>query len=251
MDYTPPDNDDGVLPITSNETENYNIVENNNNKLKTINIMAAATKPTPPASISSITSIDAGGAYKYFKGNAAILVGNLVPGDITYADGETSLDYVTWKTVGEVLADSTTYSGEDASSEDVKNEQGAPVYGNVTAGTIAFDLTLLSTESRILEAFLKAEVISKTGKLGIIEGDWDFTGFGTDIPNTTQFFAIVSGDMKSMLIIPKAEITASLLGNPGSTGALQLKLTAKAVTHDYKVPGTKNHMCYIATLKTA
>lgn len=257
-DYTPPDNDDGVSQTnnttsqggnTTTQTSTTTEVYNSNNKLKTINIMAAATPV--PGKLSSIKALDEGGKYKIFKGNSMVLVGELMEGTRDYTGGLTDLNYINWKTVGEVLADSTTYAGEDASSEDTKNEQGAVVYSNVTAGTVAFDLTLLSTNSKILEAFMKAEIVTDTVKLGNIEGDWKVTGMGLDIPNTTKFFAIVDGNMTSILIFPKAEITASLLGNPGATGALQLKLNAKAVTHDYTVPGTKKHLCYIANLETA
>lgn len=208
----------------SDETE-----ETTNNNINTLNLQTMAAIPvTTP--IASIADFDAGSINKYFKNQSKCMFGTL-GADAPTTDGTNWVQYVTWQGISDVLADSTTYSGSDAAKTEIKTEAGSVAYVTTEAGTIAFDLSMLTTSSKAIETFLNGSKGTLSESTFGLTG-WEVAGFGSQIPTINTIFAIVAGDNQTVLIIPNAEVIASLLDAPSATNGLKIKLNVTALKSD-------------------
>lgn len=185
----------------------------------------AATPVT--TSIQAISDFDAGSINKFFKNQSKCMFGSLAA-DSPTADGTNWLQYVTWKGISDILSDSTQYSGSDATTTETKTENGAVAYVTTESGTIAFDLSMLTTSSKAIETFMNGSIGTLTEAV-FGETGWEVSGFGSQIPSINTIFAIVAGDNKTVLIIPNAEVISSLIDAPSATNGLKIKLNVTAL----------------------
>lgn len=116
--------------------------------------------------------------------------------------------------LGQIVQDSTTWEGEDVSTDQILDEQGNVITAHVTAGTLGFSFDIASTSATMIETFLKGANISNPGNLDLFGSEAEAvggaTGFGVEIPVVTRPIAVVNSEKNRAWIYPKAKITANL-----------------------------------------
>ena len=121
--------------------------------------------------------------------------------------------------LGQIVQDSTTWEGEDVSTDQILDEQGNVITAHVTAGTLGFSFDIASTSSTMISTFMKGAAIETPGNLDLFgttaEAVGGATGFGVDIPVITRPIAILNSEKNRAWIYPKAKITANLALSDG------------------------------------
>lgn len=119
------------------------------------------------------------------------------------------------KSLGQVVEDSTNWTGDDVSVDEIRDEQGDLITATVGAGTLAFECDLASTSQAMIQTFLKGEAIDSASKMSSVFGTGSgtgvtTTGFGVNLPVVTRPIAWLNDEKKRLIIFPKAKITANL-----------------------------------------
>lgn len=119
------------------------------------------------------------------------------------------------KSLGQVVEDSTSWTGDDVTVNEIRDEQGDLITATVGAGTIAFECELASTSATMIQTFLKGATIAGATAMSSIFGTGSGTGvsavgFGTELPVVTRPIAWLNDEKKRIFLIPKAKITANL-----------------------------------------
>ena len=143
---------------------------------------------------------------KYFVGQSDIVLfekpENLATAKLSDLEGAVSL--------GNIHLDSTDFTGEEASIEGLKNEQGETYYSITTKGEFGFNFFIPSTSEAVMEKLLGVETITDTfGEAN----PWDTgsTVYGFDGSNFLDAPIAIINDTKDMtLVIPNAKLTVSL-----------------------------------------
>ena len=116
--------------------------------------------------------------------------------------------------LGQIVQDSTTWEGEDVSTDQILDEQGNVITAHVTAGTLGFSFDIASTSATMIDTFLKGVDIDSPGNLDLFGSTAaepaDAHGFGVDVPVITRPIAILNSEKNRAWIYPKAKITANL-----------------------------------------
>lgn len=205
--------------------------------------MAAATKPTGVA-WTTISDFDASSVNKYFKGQGGAFFGTIT-GDLPTTEGTSFTEYINWQGAGRVLQDSTSYAGEAASTENTNDEQGKVIATNTTAGTIAFQMTMLSTSEDAIVKYLKGSKGSTAVGLGSIAGTFNYAGFGSQVPEFNTIFGIISSDGQRMMVIPNASVSGELIDAPSGSNMLKVQLTITALSHDLPMANGSKEPVYL------
>lgn len=147
---------------------------------------------------------------KIFEGQ-----GDLVMFDaIDDYSGKTLAALVNPKSLGQIVQDSTTWEGEDVSTDQILDEQGNVITAHVTAGTLGFSFDIASTSSTMVTTFLAGSTIGTPGNLDLFgstaEAVGGAVGFGVELPVITRPIAILNSEKNRAWIYPKAKITANL-----------------------------------------
>lgn len=153
-------------------------------------------------------------AQKLFAGQGDLVIFDIVNnGDYT---GATLASLTNPKSLGQIVQDSTTWEGEDVSTDEILDEQGNLITARVTAGTLGFSFDIASTSPAMVKTFLAGSDISGTSLPGLFfDGDTadntvSAVGFGTALPVMTRPIAILNDELNRAWIYPKAKITANL-----------------------------------------
>ena len=117
------------------------------------------------------------------------------------------------KSLGQIVQDSSAWEGEDASTEEIRDEQGNTISVKPIAGTLGFSIDIASTSSEMLQLFLKATSLNASA-IGAANAAWlantaTAAGFGTDIPSIERPIAWVNDLKTRTLFFPKAKITSN------------------------------------------
>lgn len=135
------------------------------------------------ATIPKVNSVS-----QLFLGMGAHFIGT-APDDYATADYATIVN--SFKNLGDVLGDSTSYTGEDLATEDIVNEQGITVATIVTsAGSISYEFSILDNSPTMKKLLLGAVDITIT----------DLSNFET--PTSTKKTAQGFGHKASTFIAP-------------------------------------------------
>ena len=123
------------------------------------------------------------------------------------------------KSLGQIHEDSSDWTGDDVSVEEIRDEQGDLITATVSAGTLAFEFNIASTSQTIIETFLKGVGISSAA-LASVFGSGEGTtvsavGFGVDLPVVTRPIGWLNDEKKRLLLFPKGKITSNLTINDG------------------------------------
>lgn len=151
------------------------------------------------------------GAAKLFSGQGDLIMFDAVP-DYDAAAFDELADLANPKSLGQIVQDSTTWEGEDVSTDEILDEQGNIITAHVTAGTLGFSFDIASTSQLMVQTFLGGEAIDAPGTFSGLEGTGALTasGFGVKIPVMTRPLAIINDELNRAWVYPKAKITANL-----------------------------------------
>lgn len=147
---------------------------------------------------------------KLFEGQGDLVVFAPVS-DYTNA---TLASLTTPKSLGQIVQDSTTWEGEDVSTDQILDEQGNVITAHVTAGTLGFSFDIASTSLTMVKEFLAGTDAITGVTFAGLETETGETlnaaGFGVDLPVQTRPIAVVDSEKGRAWVYPKAKITANL-----------------------------------------
>lgn len=112
--------------------------------------------------------------------------------------------------LGQVVGDSTSWEGEEASAENIVDEQGKIIVSSVTAGTYAFSCDVASTDVEKIKLFLRGAAVTVTSEPVSVTGNTNLIKAGTEIPVITRPIAIFNDEANRYILFPKARIIANL-----------------------------------------
>lgn len=116
------------------------------------------------------------------------------------------------KSLGQIVQDSTEWTGDEPSVDNILDEQGDVITASVTAGTLGFSFEMADTSPGTFKEFLRGSVIEGSFTGG--DEPWSevtkVVGFGYQLPTMTRPIMIVNDEMNKSLMLPKAKITSNL-----------------------------------------
>ncbi len=113
------------------------------------------------------------------------------------------------KSLGQIVQDSTSWEGEDVSTDQILDEQGNLITAKVTAGTLSFSFDIASTSANMMKKFMAAADIT-VGSPAYVAASSTAVGFGVDLPVFTVPILVADQEKKRAWIYPKAKITSNL-----------------------------------------
>ena len=121
-------------------------------------------------------------------------------------------DFSNPKSLGQIVQDSTSWEGEDVSTDQILDEQGNLITAKVTAGTLGFSFDIASTSAAMMKKFMAAADISSAnlGTPAFLDGNISAVGFGVDLPVFTVPILVADQEKKRAWVYPKAKITSNL-----------------------------------------
>ena len=143
------------------------------------------------------------------------------------------------KDLGQIVEDSSNWTGDDVSFNQIKDEQGELITVTVTAGTLGFEFDLASTSPAMIEKFLKGSILASNNALTSVFGSGSGSGavgFGHTLPVITAPIAWINDEMKRALLFPKAKISANF-ANSDKLMRIHVTVMAENVDTDYLKTG--------------
>lgn len=113
------------------------------------------------------------------------------------------------KSLGQIVQDSTSWEGEDVSTDQILDEQGNIITAKVTAGTLSFSFDIASTSANMMKKFMAAADIT-VGSPSYLATSSTAVGFGVDLPVFTVPVLVADQEKKRAWLYPKAKITSNL-----------------------------------------
>lgn len=111
--------------------------------------------------------------------------------------------------LGQIVQDSTSWEGEDVSTDQILDEQGNLITAKVTAGTLSFSFDIASTSANMMKKFMAAADIT-VGSPAYLAASSTAVGFGVDLPVFTVPILVADQEKKRAWLYPKAKITSNL-----------------------------------------
>lgn len=180
-----------------------------------------------------IDKIDA--ATVPFVGQGDLIIFNAVS---DYSTAKLS-DFTGPKSLGQIVQDSTSWEGEDVSTDQILDEQGNLITAKVTAGTLGFSFDIASTSAAMMKKFMAAADISSAnlGTPAFLETSGvSAVGFGVDLPVFTVPILVADQEKKRAWVYPKAKITSNLSYTDGLY-RIHAVVLAEQVDTDYLKTG--------------
>lgn len=165
-----------------------------------------------------ISKVDAASAPFVGQGDL-IIFSSTFANSKTYADA-TLADFQSPQSLGQIVQDSTSWEGEDVSTDQILDEQGNLITAKVTAGTLSFSFDIASTSANMMKKFMAAADISSTNIgspawLNSSDPTPAAVGFGVDLPVFTCPILVADQEKKRAWVYPKAKITSNLAYSDG------------------------------------
>ena len=126
-------------------------------------------------------------------------------------------DFTSPQSLGQIVQDSTSWEGEDVSTDQILDEQGNLITAKVTAGTLSFSFDIASTSANMMKKFMAAADISTSnlGSPAFLSASPTAVGFGVDLPVFTVPVLVADQEKKRAWVYPKAKITSNLSYSDG------------------------------------
>lgn len=129
-------------------------------------------------------------------------------------------DFTSPQSLGQIVQDSTSWEGEDVSTDQILDEQGNLITAKVTAGTLSFSFDIASTSANMMKKFMAAADISSAnlGSPTWLESSNPSpaaVGFGVELPVFTVPILVADQEKKRAWVYPKAKITSNLAYSDG------------------------------------
>lgn len=133
--------------------------------------------------------------------------------------------------LGQVVADSTSWDGEEPSVETIKDEQGDVIIASPTAGTYAFSCEIADLSVKMVKEILKATGVDSSQTAALtstgLKGAANVVKI-TDLPIQTRPIAILNDEANRWILFPKAKIVGSLKLD-GKLWRLRISATAEQI----------------------
>ena len=129
-------------------------------------------------------------------------------------------DFSSPQSLGQIVQDSTSWEGEDVSTDQILDEQGNLITAKVTAGTLSFSFDIASTSAAMMKKFMAAADISSAnlGTPAFLETSnpsVSAVGFGVDLPVFTVPCMVADQEKLRSWVYPKAKITSNIAYSDG------------------------------------
>ena len=131
------------------------------------------------------------------------------------------------KSLGDLYDGTVSYTGDEPTMTDIKNEQGQVIYSFAEDGTFSFEGTIASLNPAVTQKFLKGTLIAdaSAGAATWLAAGATTVGFGEQ---TATFYAPITWlnrEKNKAITFPKALIVATLSNQDDGIG---IKFSAKA-----------------------
>lgn len=147
------------------------------------------------------------------------------------------------QSLGQIVQDSTSWEGEDVSTDQILDEQGNLITAKVTAGTLSFSFDIASTSANMMKKFMLAADITP-GSPDWLESGATGVGFGVELPVFTVPILVADQEKKRAWVYPKAKITSNLSLSDGL-----YRIHAVVLAEQVDTPSLKTGILLEGTLK--
>lgn len=118
------------------------------------------------------------------------------------------------QSLGQIVQDSTSWTGEDPETTSILDEQGNTITATTVAGTLGFEFDIASTSPEMIKKFLKGVDIES------LTSDWangitNAVGFGVDLPVQTLPLMVLNDEKTKAFLYPKSKVVASITLDEG------------------------------------
>lgn len=146
--------------------------------------------------------------------------------DASLANAKLS-DLANAKSLGDLYDGTVSYTGDEPSMTDIKNEQGQVIYSYAEDGTFSFEGTVAKLNPALTQKLLGASVIAdaSAGASTWLAAGATTVGFGGSAATFYAPITWLNRDKNMAITFPKALITATLSNQDGGVG---VKFSAKA-----------------------
>ena len=137
----------------------------------------------------------------------------IIFGAIDDYSSATLASFTSPQSLGQIVQDSTSWEGEDISTDEILDEQGNLITAKVTAGTLSFSFDIASTSAAMMTKFMKAASITVSSTPDWLTGSnpsVSAVGFGVELPVVTLPILVADQEKKRAWVYPKAKITSNL-----------------------------------------
>lgn len=118
------------------------------------------------------------------------------------------------KSLGQIVQDTTEWTGDEPSVDNILDEQGDIITAAVTAGTVGFSFEMADLSPETIAEFLKGVEI-EAGTNDAWEAISKVVGFGHQLPVMTRPIMVVNDEMNKSMLIPKGKITSNITISDG------------------------------------
>lgn len=160
-----------------------------------------------------------------FNGQADIVIGKT---ELTNYATNTLASITDFVSVGQVVEDTTDFTGDEATVDNILDEQGNVITTDATQGTIAFTFSMANFSANAIEFFLNGDNIDVSSITPDYISASSAIGFGHKTGTMTRPVGIINAQANKMLILPKANIVSSL-GFEGNLMVINCTVTAESV----------------------
>lgn len=162
---------------------------------------------------SAITPFESATVPFVGQGDIVIFNETTIGSDTVFDDFEGA------KSLGQIVQDSSGWEGEDASTEEIRDEQGNTITVKPIAGTLGYSIDIASTSAAMLQKFMKAVSLDATA-IGAADAAWiantaTAVGFGVDIPVVELPILWINDTKTRSLFFPKSKITSNFAYTDG------------------------------------
>lgn len=133
--------------------------------------------------------------------------------------------------LGQIVQDSTEWTGDEPSVDNILDEQGDIITASVTAGTVGFSFEMADLSPETIALFLKGVVIEDVTSGNAWESITKVIGFGHQLPTITRPIMVVNDEMNKAMLIPKGKLTSNITI---SDGLWRIAVTVTGETVDTK-----------------
>lgn len=156
-------------------------------------------------------AIKSAGITDVFNGQSDIVLFD----EVDNYESATIADLTNPISLGQIVQDSTEWTGDDPEVDNILDEQGDIITSSVTAGTVGFNFEMADLSLETIKLFLKGTEIEGVSEGAAWESITKVIGFGYQLPVITRPIMVVNDEMNKAILLPKAKITSNLTVSDG------------------------------------
>ena len=130
--------------------------------------------------------------------------------------------------LGQVVQDSTEWTGEEATVENILDEQGDVIVAQPTKGTFGFSCEIANVSQDNLVKFLKAVKVTAAITSEAFASVKNLTKVGDEMPVVTCPIAITNDEANKFILFPKAKVIAGF-NLDSKLWRIKIQVTAESI----------------------